>query len=165
MDPWAGISNLRAQYPSMLNGTYFGKRSSARRRLIGKRILGVQAAIITWCLFDIMAAHDRKWWGKKGTCQQFRMRKQMYCPAAKTQMCASPVPSIIMSWPKAVRWTLRPGVYVVNKEQSVMGVLHQRPNMIELDGTPLVVSLWEWSWLCNEMKIQKNLFLWNLKAY
>ena len=114
------IKNLRAIRPSTLvNGMYFRSRGSIRRRLWDKIILGERPAIITWCPSDTTVEHERKWWGDDGTCQQFCMRKQMYCPATRTWMFTSPVPSIIESWPKAVRWTLCPGVYVVNKEQSL----------------------------------------------
>jgi len=36
--------------------------------------------------------------------------------------------------------------------------------MIELGGMLLVVSLWEWSWLCDEMKIQEPSISWSSKV-
>ena len=136
MDPWSRTSNLRTKYLlTFINRTYFGNFGSARQCLLGNRILGVRDVIMTWCPVDVMVAQDRKWCGEDGTCQQFHIQNKMNWPAAKTQICASPIPSIIVSWPKAVWWTLHPGVYDVNNEQS----------LIMCDGSVASTTTYNWA--------------------
>ena len=102
-----GSLNLRTKNPcSRVNGTYFGRLGVARRSLCGKRSLGVRAASITWCprVGDVTVKQDKKLWDDEGICQQSRMVKVMVFPMpAGTQISTSPVPAILMSFPKAVR--------------------------------------------------------------
>ena len=120
-DPGTGILYLRMKYPSIfVSGMYFGKLGLERWLLWGKRILGAQEAIMTWHPIDVVVMQERKWCGEEGTCQQFFMHNKIDFPAEKTRISTSPVPSIVMLFPKAVQWTWCLGMYVVKRDRSLM---------------------------------------------
>ena len=97
---------------------------------------------MTWCPQDgdVTDKLERKWWGEKGTCQQLWMVKVMNFPPAETWTSTLPIPSIMISVPKAIWWTLLEGTYVVKRERSLTTWEGRTVSMMKYCGVMRVVK-------------------------